>query len=147
MKINGIKATDYKAIGSELELVFIDTTMDDIAAMDTSIITVRTDDGDLVEIMSGFSLSSVTFDVVTKTFITRLVRSIDDTTAVTLKALNERLAAQEAAQTDIMLAIAELASVVVHDPTTEVAPGPVVPEAETPIDGGTGTEEGAEVSG
>lgn len=147
MKINGIKATDYKAIGSELELVFIDTTMDDIAAMDTSIITVRTDDGDLVEIMSGFSLSSVTFDVVTKTFTTRLVRSIDDTTAVTLKALNERLAAQEAAQTDIMLAIAELASVVVHDPTTEVEPGPVVPEAETPTDGGTGTEEGAEVSG
>lgn len=140
MKINGIKASDYKTIGSELELVFIETTMDDIAAMDTSIITVRTDDGDLVEIMSGFSLSSITFDAVTKTFITRLVRSIDDTTAVTIEALSERLAAQEAAQTDIMLAIAELASVVTHDPTTEVEPGPVVPEAETPVDNG-GTEE------
>ena len=49
MKINGIKALDYQCQGDSLTLVLTETTFDAVSNLNTALIEVRTDDGDLVE--------------------------------------------------------------------------------------------------
>ena len=112
MKINGKKALDYTAQGERLELVLAETTMADILGMDTAVLTVETDAGDVVEAFVGFSLASVTYEVAGGVFRVILDRAVPDTTGASLDALTRRVAAQGATQEDIMLALAELAGLV-----------------------------------
>ena len=53
MKINGIKALDYQCQGDSLTLVLSETTFDAVSNLNTALIEVRTDDGDLVEAHGG----------------------------------------------------------------------------------------------
>ena len=56
MKINGITALDYKAQGDLLELTGLTaSSLEDITSMDTSLMKVQTDDGDLVEAFAGYA--------------------------------------------------------------------------------------------
>ena len=56
MKINGIKALDYQCQGDSLTLVLSETTFDAVSNLNTALIEIRTDDGDLVEAHGGYAL-------------------------------------------------------------------------------------------
>ncbi len=60
MKINGIKALDYQCQGDSLTLVLADTDFETVSNLDTALIEVRTDDGDLVEAHGGYALRNST---------------------------------------------------------------------------------------
>ena len=62
MKINGIKALDYQCQGDSLTLVLSETTFDAVSNLNTALIEVRTDDGDLVEAHGGYALRAITYD-------------------------------------------------------------------------------------
>lgn len=113
MKINNITALDYKAQGPLLELELTDTTLEEITSMDAAILTVKTDAGDLVEAFAGFALRSVTYNPDNGVFRAELSQMAQDTTSAALAALEAKQTAQEAAQEDIMLAMAELAELLV----------------------------------
>lgn len=113
MKINNITALDYKAEGPVLKLELTDTTLEEIASMDAALLTVQTDDGDLVEAFAGFALRSVTYTPDNGVFRAELSQMAEDTTSAALAALAAKQTAQEAAQEDIMLAMAELAGLLV----------------------------------
>lgn len=120
MKINSITALDYKAQGNLLELELTGTTLEEITSMDTALLTIQTDDGDLVEAFAGFALRSVTYTPDNGVFRAELSQMAEDTTAAALAALAAKQAAQEAAQKDIMLGIAELAGMVAAASVEEV---------------------------
>ena len=62
MKINGIKALDYQCQGESLTLVLSETTFDAVSNLNTALVEVRTDDGDLVEAHGGYALRAITYD-------------------------------------------------------------------------------------
>ena len=62
MKINGIKALDYQCQGDSLTLVLSETTFDAVSNLNTALVEVRTDDGDLVEAHGGYALRAITYD-------------------------------------------------------------------------------------
>lgn len=59
MKINGIKALDYQCQGDSLTLVLSETTFDAVSNLNTALVEVRTDDGDLVEAHGGYALRAI----------------------------------------------------------------------------------------
>ena len=132
MKINNITALDYKAQGPSLELELTGTTLEAITGMDTALLTVQTDDGDLVEAFAGFTLRSVTFDLVSGIFRAELVQMAQDTTAAALEsmgrelvqsrqeaaALREEVTTLQGAALDTMQALAELGGLVAAGMTT-----------------------------
>ena len=61
MKVNNIKALDYRHQGNTLVLAFAETSMEEITGMDTALLTVKTDEGDMVEAFAGFRLVRVTY--------------------------------------------------------------------------------------
>lgn len=88
MKINNITASDYRAHDGLLELVGLtETTLEQITGMDTRVVEVRTDDGDLVEALAGYALRSVTFDIGAGAYTAVLALGTEDTTAATLSKL------------------------------------------------------------
>lgn len=72
MKINGITALDYEHQGASLVLVLSETTLEDIVSLDTSLVEIKTDDGDLVEAFAGYALRSVTYDLDAQTYTATL---------------------------------------------------------------------------
>ena len=62
MKINGIKALDYQCQGDSLTLTLTETTFDAVSNLNTALVEVRTDDGDLVEAHGGYALRAITYD-------------------------------------------------------------------------------------
>ena len=48
MKINGIKALDYQCQGDSLTLTLTETDFETVSNLNTALVEVRTDDGDLV---------------------------------------------------------------------------------------------------
>lgn len=103
MKINGIKALDYQCQGDSLTLVLSETTFDAVSNLNTALIEIRTDDGDLVEAHGGYALRAITYDKDKQTY-TVACTTADDTTAQAisqlttmveeLKVSNEALASQ-----------------------------------------------------
>jgi len=67
MKINNIKALDYERQGNTLALTLSKTTLEAITSMNTALVSVRTDDGDTVEVFVGYALRSVSYDLATRT--------------------------------------------------------------------------------
>ncbi len=98
MKVNNIKALDYQHQGNTLVLTFAETSMEEIAGMDTALLTVKTDEGDMVEAFAGFRLVRVTYEAVEETFTAVLEQGTDDTTAKALAAMNEELKRLDTAQ-------------------------------------------------
>ena len=126
MKINDVKALDYRADGDLLTIPFAETSADAVLAMETAVLTVKTDDGDTVEVLAGYALRSVTVDAKDPTSVTAvLTRAVDGTAAaldtisaqlVQAEQENKLLKAQVSAATDQQSfyedCIAEMAEVV-----------------------------------
>lgn len=127
MRINNIKALDYQAQGERLTIPLAETSVEAVLAMDTTLLTVKTDDGDTVEVFAGYALQTVTVDAAAPTNVTAvLTRSADDGTAKALDALTDKLAQAEvkaatlegqvadlqSANNDVMDALTELAGIV-----------------------------------
>lgn len=112
MKINNITALDYSASGERLVLSLSSTTMEEVTGMDTSLVTIRTDAGDTVEVFAGYALKSVTYDLTAATYTAVLERSAEDGTKAALDALTAQIREQAARQDDIMAALAELGEIV-----------------------------------
>ena len=81
MKINNITALDYEAQDGLLVLVLTDTNMEAVAAIDGSLLTVQTDEGDTVEVLAGYALRSVTYDLAAGTYRAVLALAMEDTAA------------------------------------------------------------------
>lgn len=104
MKINGIKALDYQCQGDSLTLVLSETDFETVSNLNTALIEVRTDDGDLVEAHGGYALRAITYDKDKQTYTAICITAADDTTAQAisqlttmveeLKVSNEALASQ-----------------------------------------------------
>lgn len=115
MKINNITATDYRLQDGTLQLVGLTgATLEEIAAID-GLVTVQTDDGDLVEALAGYTMRSITYDITTASFTAVLALGTEDTTAATLSKLAGELAeaqgkvsALEEANTTLAGQLAEL---------------------------------------
>ena len=79
MKVNNIKALDYRHQGNTLVLAFAETSMEEITGMDTALLTVKTDEGDMVEAFAGFRLVRVTYEATDGTFTAVLEQGADPT--------------------------------------------------------------------
>lgn len=112
MKIGNIPAGDYRAEGECLTVAFEGAALDRVEALDGApVLRVTTDTGETVEWLRGYTLlSSVTIDREHGT-VTAVFRHVSEA-ETQLAALAAKQAAQEAAQEDIMLAIAELGGLV-----------------------------------
>nr|DAR54604.1 MAG TPA: hypothetical protein [Caudoviricetes sp.] len=104
MKINEIKALDYHCQGDSLTLVLSETDFETVSNLNTALVEVRTDDGDLVEAHGGYALRAITYDKDKQTYTVACTTAADDTTAQAisqlttmveeLKVSNEALASQ-----------------------------------------------------
>jgi hypothetical protein len=124
MRINNIKALDYQAQGERLTIPLAETSVEAVLAMDTTLLTVKTDDGDTVEVFAGYALQTVTVDAADPTNVTAvLTRSADDGTAKALDALTDKLTQAEAKAATLEGQVADLQSVNndVMDALTELA--------------------------
>ena len=81
MKVNTIKALDYQAQGTQLVLTLADTSLEQITGMDTALLRITTDDGDLVEAFPGYRVARVTYEAVDGSFRAVLEQGAVDTTA------------------------------------------------------------------
>ena len=87
MKINGIKALDYRARATSLTLTLTETTFDAVSNLNTALVEVRTDDGDLVEAHGGYALRAITYDKDKQTYTVVCTTAADDTTAQAISQL------------------------------------------------------------
>lgn len=109
MKINGITALDYKAQDNLLELTGLTgSSLEDITSMDTALVKVQTDDGDLVEAFAGYALRSVTYDLTTGTYAVVLAQGLEAASAAALSRMAEELAATKEQVAALASANAEL---------------------------------------
>lgn len=95
MKVNDIKALDYRTDGDLLTIPFAETSADAVLAMETAVLTVKTDDGDTVEVLAGYALRSVTVDAKDPTSVTAVLTRAVDGTAAALDTISDRLVQAE----------------------------------------------------
>lgn len=95
MKINDVKALDYRTDGDLLTIPFAETSADAVLAMDTAVLTVKPDDGDTVEVLAGYALRSVTVDAKDPTSVTAVLTRAVDGTAAALDTISDRLVQAE----------------------------------------------------
>ncbi len=100
MKLNNIKALDYRTESDRLLLVLAETTMEVVSSMDASMIHVETDDGVSVESFVGYALRSVTYNMADGSYTAVLVRGADAATARALGALCAEVDGQRAPNED-----------------------------------------------
>ena len=91
MKANNIKALDYKHEGASLVLILAETSLEEVTGMDTALVEIRTDTGELVEALAGFALRSVTYNLEAKTYTAALSTEAGDTTAAALSKMASEL--------------------------------------------------------
>lgn len=106
MNINGVTAYDYTQAGNDLALV-LGCTVDEALAMNTAIIEVRTDAGDLVETYAGYTKRSATIDAITGR-VTLSLFAAGDGTAAAVDALAKQAADMQAKLDKQAAAIEEL---------------------------------------
>lgn len=95
MKVNDIKALDYQCQGDSLTIPFAETSVEAVLALDAAVLTVKTDDGDTVEVLAGYALRSVTVDAKDPTSVTAVLTRAVDGTAAALDALTAQLTQSE----------------------------------------------------
>lgn len=110
MKVNDIKALDYQTDGDLLTIPFAETSVEAVLALDAAVLTVKTDAGDLVEVLAGYALKTATVAAADPTSVTALYTRAVDGTAAALDTIsaqlvqaeqeNKLLKAQVAAQSD-----------------------------------------------
>lgn len=114
MKSNGIKALDYQVQGERLFLTLAETSLEQITGMDTALLRITTDDGDLVEAFSGYRLTRVTYEAADGTFHAVLEQGADDTTAAALAALTEAMTAAEEQNKELQVQLNEQADALIE---------------------------------
>ena len=95
MKVNDIKALDYRTDGDLLTIPFADTSVEAVLALDSAVLTVKTDDGDTVEVLAGYALRSVTVDAKDPTSVTAVLTRAVDGTAAALDTISAKLVESE----------------------------------------------------
>lgn len=95
MKVNDIKALDYRTDGDLLTIPFADTSVEAVLALDSAVLTVKTDAGDTVEVLAGYALRSVTVDAKDPTSVTAVLTRVVDGTAAALDTISARLVESE----------------------------------------------------
>lgn len=89
MKINGKIAYDYTHAGNDLMLI-LGCTVDEALAMNTAMIEVRTDAGDLVETFVGYAKRRAAVDAITGR-VTLELFTTGDNAAQAVDALNQKI--------------------------------------------------------
>lgn len=110
MKVNDIKALDYQTDGDLLTIPFAETSVEAVLALDAAVLTVKTDAGDLVEVLAGYALKTATVAAADPTSVNAVYTRAVDGTAAALDTIsaqlvesekeNKLLRAQVAAQSD-----------------------------------------------
>ena len=114
MKSNGIKALDYQVQGERLFLTLSETSLEQITGMDTALLRITTDDGDLVEAFSGYRVARVTYEAADGTFRAVLEQGAGDTTAAALAALTDALTAAEGKNKELQVQLNEQADALIE---------------------------------
>lgn len=95
MKINDVKALDYRTDGDLLTIPFAETSVEAVLALDSAVLTIKTDAGDTVEVLAGYALRSVTVDAKDPTSVTAVLTRAVDGTAAALDTISDRLVQAE----------------------------------------------------
>ena len=114
MKSNGIKALDYQVQGERLFLTLSETSLEQITGMDTALLRITTDDGDLVEAFSGYRVVRVTYEATDGTFLAVLEQVAGETTAAALAALTDALTAAEGKNKELQVQLNEQADALIE---------------------------------
>ena len=104
MRINGIKALDYRTEGERLIVTLTGTTLDGVLELDGECLRVETDTGDLVEALGRHRLESATYSPADWSIQAVLTAKPPDVTAEVAE-LGEQIG-------DVMAALTELAGMV-----------------------------------
>ena len=89
MKINGIKALDYQCQGDSLTLTLTETDFETVSNLNTALVEVRTDDGDLVEAHGGYALRAITYDKDKQTYTVACTTAADGTVSQLVSKVEE----------------------------------------------------------
>ena len=95
MKINDVKALDYRTDGDLLTIPFADTSVEAVLALDSDVLTVKTDAGDTVEVLAGYALKTATVAAADPTSVTAVYTRAVDGTAAALDTISARLVESE----------------------------------------------------
>ena len=98
MKINGIKALDYQCQGDSLTLVLSETDFETVSNLNTALVEVRTDDGDLVEAHGGYAMRPISYAKDKQTY-TAICTAAADTTAQAISQLVSKVEELETSNT------------------------------------------------
>ena len=95
MKVNDIKALDDRTDGDLLTIPFADTSVEAVLALDSAVLTVKTDAGDTVEVLAGYALKTATVAAADPTSVTAVYTRAVDGTAAALDTISARLVQAE----------------------------------------------------
>lgn len=95
MKVNDIKALDYQCQGDSLTIPFAETSVEAVLALDTAVLTVKTDAGDMVEVLAGYALKTATVAAADPTSVTAVYTRAVDGTAAALDTISAQLVQAE----------------------------------------------------
>ena len=99
MKINGIKALDYQCQVDSLTLTLTETDFETVSNLNTALVEVRTDDGDLVEAHGGYALRAITYDKDKQTYTVACTTAAEDTTVQAISQLVSKVEELETSNT------------------------------------------------
>lgn len=99
MKVNDIKALDYQCQGDSLTLTLTETDFETVSNLNTALVEIRTDDGDLVEAHGGYALRAITYDKDKQTYTVACTTAADDTTAQAISQLVSKVEELETSNT------------------------------------------------
>ena len=95
MKINDVKALDYRTDGDLLTIPFAETSVEAVLALDAAVLTVKTDAGDTVEVLAGYALKTATVAAADPTSVTAVYTRAVDGTAAALDTISAKLVQAE----------------------------------------------------
>lgn len=80
-------------------MTLTETTFDAVSNLNTALVEVRTDDGDLVEAHGGYALRAITYDKDKQTYTAICTTAADDTTAQAISQLLSKVDELETSNT------------------------------------------------
>lgn len=95
MKVNDIKALDYQTDGDLLTIPFAETSVEAVLALDSAVLTVKTDAGDTVEVLAGYALKTATVAAADPASVTAVYTRAVDGTAAALDTISAKLVESE----------------------------------------------------
>lgn len=95
MKVNDIKALDYRTDGDLLTIPYAETSVEAVLALDAAVLTVKTDAGDTVEVLAGYALKTATVAAADPTSVNAVYTRAVDGTAAALDTISAQLVQAE----------------------------------------------------